>query len=48
MTLATAIIISQLLIPTRYRITTHIPYTAICMDSHHFVSGGLAAPSMAL
>lgn len=48
MTLCSAIIISQLLIPVRIRLTTHIPYTAICMEMHDFGQGGLAAPSMAL
>jgi hypothetical protein len=48
MTLCSAIIISQLFIPARLRLTTHIPRTAICMEITDFGQGGLAAPSMAL
>lgn len=48
MTLCCAIIISQLFIPARFRITTHIPRTAICMEITDFDQGGLAAPSMTL
>jgi hypothetical protein len=44
----TALIVSGLFLPPRFRITTHIPRTAVCCNLQEYPQGGLVAPSMTL